>query len=117
MKYTNTQIELVLEKLKNMPPVKEKNQGCSKQEAVKLLKKEISSMQQRGYALDQISEVLRTEGIDITTPTLKSYLQRAKTNNTKNLVKKSKVVFTDSEIEPINIKSSVTAKASYINEI
>jgi len=117
MKYTNTQLDLILDKLKNMPPVKEANQGCSKQEAVKILKKEISSMQQRGYALDQISEVLRAEGIDITTPTLKSYLQRAKVTTQKSLVKKTKVAFTDTDKEPVNTKDSGITKISNLNEI
>jgi hypothetical protein len=35
-------------------------------------------LQKRGYTLDQISETLRGEGLSIATPTLKSYLQRAK---------------------------------------
>jgi len=100
-----------------MPPVKEKNQGCSKQEAVKILKKEISSMQQRGYALDQISEVLRTEGIDITTPTLKSYLQRAKIITPKNLPKKSRALSIDTENDSVTIKNSEITKISDINEI
>lgn len=43
-----------------------------------MLSKEIADLQKRGYTLDQISETLRGEGLSIATPTLKSYLQRAK---------------------------------------
>ena len=43
-----------------------------------MLSKEIAALQKRGYTLEQISETLRGEGLNIATPTLKSYLQRAK---------------------------------------
>ncbi|WP_236873619.1 protein mobC [Burkholderia sp. PAMC 26561] len=49
----------------------------SKQDAVKLLSKEIVAMQKRGYTLLQISEALRGEGLSLSTPTLRSYLQKA----------------------------------------
>ena len=117
MKYTKIKLDLISEKLKNMPAVKDNNQGCSKQEAVKLLKKEISSMQQRGYSLDQISEVLRTEGIDITTGTLKSYLQRAKIIDPEILIRAPKIPFINNEKELINTKNSGTANTSDNNDI
>jgi methionine synthase II (cobalamin-independent) len=50
----------------------------SKQDAVRLLSKEIAAMQKRGYTLLQISEALRGEGLNIATPTLKTYLQKAR---------------------------------------
>lgn len=77
MKYTEDQIEAIAKKLREMPPVEKKKQ-YSMQEAVRLLAKEIALLQKRGYTLDQISEILRGEGLSIATPTLKSYLQRAK---------------------------------------
>lgn len=77
MKYTTEQLEAIAAKLREMPPV-EKKQEHSKQEAVRILSKEIAALQKRGYTLDQISETLRGEGLSIATPTLKSYLQRAK---------------------------------------
>lgn len=78
MKYTTEQLEAIAAKLREMPLIEKKKQEHSKQEAVKLLSKEIASMQKRGYTLDQISEALRGEGLAVATPTLKSYLQRAK---------------------------------------
>lgn len=78
MKYTLEQIEGIAAKLREMPPVEKKKKAHSKQESVRLLSKEIAAMQKRGYTLDQISETLRGEGFTIATPTLKSYLQRAK---------------------------------------
>ena len=78
MKYTTEQLEAIASKLRDMPPVEKKQQEHNKQEAVRMLSKEIADLQKRGYTLDQISETLRGEGLSIATPTLKSYLQRAK---------------------------------------
>lgn len=77
MKYTAEQLEAIAAKLRDLPPI-EKQKTHSKQDAVRVLSKEINALQKRGYTLDQISETLRGEGISIATPTLKSYLQRAK---------------------------------------
>lgn len=76
--YKVEQLESIAAKLRAMPPVEKKTKDHTKQEAIKVLAKEIKAMQVRGYSLDHISETLRGEGIAITTPTLKSYLQRTK---------------------------------------
>jgi len=72
-----------------MPPIKRNNKSHSKQEAVKILSKEIMQLRERGYSLDQIAEALKGEGLIISTTTLKNYLQRAKSANSKT--KKSSV--------------------------
>jgi hypothetical protein len=78
MALTRARIAQIAEKLKNMPPAPVEDLSVTKQEAVKLLKGEIASLQRRGYALEQIVASLRGEGLDLATPTLKSYLSRAK---------------------------------------
>lgn len=78
MKYTTEKLEEIAKKLLSMPPVEKRQHEHSKIGAIVILSKEIESLQKRGYTIDQISETLRGEGLDITTPTLKSYLQRAK---------------------------------------
>ena len=83
MKYTNEQLETIASKLKSMPKVENKKHEYSKQEAVRVLSKEITEMQKRGYTLNQISEALKGEGLAIASPTLKSYLQRSKTTKKK----------------------------------
>lgn len=83
MGYTNEKIEAIVAKLKTMPVIEKKKQEHNKQDAIKLLSKEIATLQKRGYTLDQIAETLRGEGLDITTPTLKSYLQRIKAGKNK----------------------------------
>ena len=76
-KYTTEQGQAIAAKLREMPAV-EKEQYLSKQGLVRLLAEEIKALQDRGYSLEQIRESLRGEGLSITMPTLKNYLQRAK---------------------------------------
>jgi hypothetical protein len=45
---------------------------------VKELTDEIIALQQRGYTIEEVAESLRERGLEITTPTLKNYLQRVK---------------------------------------
>lgn len=78
MKLTTEKIEAIALKLRELPPIEKKKTEVSKQEAVRLLSKEITAMQKRGYTLLQISEALRGEGLNIATPTLKTYLQKAR---------------------------------------
>lgn len=78
MKYTTEQLEAIALKLRQMPPAEKKKRDFNRQEAVKILAKEITGLQRRGYSLEQISESLRGEGLDVATPTLKNYLQRSK---------------------------------------
>ena len=59
MKCTTEQLEAIAAKLREMPPVEKKKQEHSKQDAVRILSKEIALLQKRGYTLDQISETLR----------------------------------------------------------
>ncbi len=76
--YKADHLEAVAAKLRAMPPVEKKSKDHNKQEAIKILAREIKAMQLRGYSLGEIGETLRGEGIAVTTPTLKSYLQRTK---------------------------------------
>jgi hypothetical protein len=78
MPLTLAQIEQISQKLKKMPPAPPAAVNTTKQEAVTLLANDIASLQRRGYTLEQITDSLKGEGLDLTTPTLKSYLSRAK---------------------------------------
>ena len=110
MKYTTEQLEAIATKLREMPPVEKKKQEHSKQEAVRLLSKEIAALQKRGYTLDQISETLRGEGLSIATPTLKSYLQRAKPASKKAPVQ---APGDTPPPRPADKKTSDTSKATF----
>lgn len=89
MPYTTEHLEAIASKLRDMPPIERKKPEYSKQAAVKMLVKEITTLQKRGYSLEQIAETLRGEGLDVATPTLKNYLQRARPTRKKTPAKAS----------------------------
>jgi len=70
-------IEKVSSKLKELPAIENKKRQISKQEAIKMLAKDIKALQARGYTLEQVSEQLKQLGVSLATPTLRSYLKRA----------------------------------------
>ena len=108
MGYSNEKLEAISAKLKTMPVIEKKKQEHNKQDAIKVLAKEIAALQKRGYTLDQIAETLRGEGLDITTPTLKSYLQRIKAGKNKDQKKEQK-----NTTLPAPQKEPDTANASF----
>lgn len=63
--------------LQQLPDINEVRQH-SAQETVKALSKDILGLQKRGYTLSQISAALKAGGMTIAAPTLKSYVQRAR---------------------------------------
>ena len=108
MGYTNEKLAAIAAKLKTMPVIEKKKQ---EQDAIKVLAKEIAALQKRGYTLDQIAETLRGEGLDITTPTLKSYLQRIKAGKNKDQKKEQKnTTPAATQKEPDTAKASFTPK-------
>jgi len=75
--YTDEDIKRMKEALRALPS-KERVQSKSKQDVITALKSEITILQKRGYSLGQIAESLGGLGMDISTPTLKTYLQRTR---------------------------------------
>ncbi|MBU9439568.1 protein mobC [Burkholderia multivorans] len=72
-------IEAIGAYLDSLPPKETKKRMVeNKSEAVALLQKNIEAMRQRGYSLEDIATILAERGVEIASPTLKSYLQRAK---------------------------------------
>lgn len=82
--------EAMREKMKAAPEIAKEKQTESKQDTVKELKREIEAMQKRGYTLADIAAFMTEGGIQITTPTLKSYLQRSKPTKAKTQSKETK---------------------------
>lgn len=85
--YTDDELKKIAKLLSEKPPI-ETAQGRSKQAAVALLKKEIVALQKRGYTFEQIARFITEGGCEITSPTLKSYLQRTKTLSKKSAIEK-----------------------------
>lgn len=71
-------IDTLRDKMKQAPEVLKENRTVSKQDAIRELKRDIEAMQRRGYSIEAIAQFLSDGGLPITTPTLKSYLQRVK---------------------------------------
>jgi hypothetical protein len=78
MEYTVEQVDQVGERLLALPAIEPSKRKLDKQAAVRRLTDAIATLQQRGYTLEQIAQSMSGLGIQITTPTLKSYLQRAR---------------------------------------
>ena len=79
MGLSRDQVEQLRSTLRAVPKAPAAGVDTTKQEAVKLLAREIEGLQRRGYSLEQIAEMLKGGGLVVSTPTLKSYLSRAKT--------------------------------------
>jgi hypothetical protein len=78
MEYTLETARRLAEDLRAIPPKDPAQRRLDKQGMVRELASEIVALQKRGYTIEEVAESLRGRGLDITTPTLKNYLQRAK---------------------------------------
>jgi len=88
MSYTLEKAEEMVRALRTLPAIDESKRRLSKQAVVKHMMAEIAALQKRGYTIEQVVESLHGVGFTITTPTLKSYLQRAKAKPVKNAQRK-----------------------------
>ena len=84
MGLSRDQVEQLRSTLKAVPKAPTASLDTTKQDAVKLLAREIEGLQRRGYSLEQIAEMLKGGGLVVSTPTLKSYLSRAKTTRERS---------------------------------
>jgi len=71
-------IEELRTALRTAPELPPRPINTTKQEIVRQLVGEIRAIQRRGYALEQVADMFRDNGFELTTPTLKNYLARAK---------------------------------------
>jgi hypothetical protein len=83
MPLTRAQVALMAEKARRMPPAPPAEANVTKQEAVRLLAREIAGLQRKGYKLEQIVAGFRGDGLDLSTATMKSYLSRAKASRSR----------------------------------
>ena len=87
MALTLEALEALRERIKDAPPAPKETQKVNKMEAIRAIRKDIESMQKRGYSFDDIAKFLSEGGLQITTPTLKSYMQRTKPESQKTFRK------------------------------
>ena len=81
--YTVEGANRLAEELRAIPAKDPAKRKLDKQGMVSLLAAEIVALQQRGYTIEEVAESLRGRRLTITTPTLKNYLQRAKSKTEK----------------------------------
>lgn len=86
--------------LKALPAIENKQRQVSKQEAIRLLAKEILASQKRGYSLEQIAEVLQSKGLALSAPTLKNYLQRSRPTKQKDTPRRPATPVVDTAAPP-----------------
>ncbi len=84
MGYPLAQIETVKAQLSELPVANVQTRDVSKQEAIKLLARDITGLQRKGYSLDQVAALLSERGIPINTGTLKSYMRRTKRKRSRD---------------------------------
>jgi hypothetical protein len=78
MDFTLESTTRLAEELRAIPPKDPAKRRLDKQAVINEIKQEVIALQQRGYTIEEVAEMLRGRGFEITTPTLKNYLQRAK---------------------------------------
>ena len=83
MEYTLESARRLAEELRAIPPKDPAQRRLDKQAMVRELAQELIALQQRGYTIEEVAGSLRERGLEITTPTLKNYLQRAKSTGAK----------------------------------
>jgi len=83
MPLTRAQVALMSEKARRTPPAPPAEANVTKQEAVRLLAPDIAGLRRKGYTMAQIADSFRGDGLDLSTPTLKSYLSRAKAQRSR----------------------------------
>lgn len=83
MGYTKDQLDKLAKAMREMPDAAHTREH-SKSEAVRILSREIAMLQKKGYTLQQVGETLKSGGLEITTETLKNYMQRNKAISKSN---------------------------------
>lgn len=68
-------IEAIRAKLLAAPDPERKD--LNRRDAIKAMAKELQELQNRGYTLTELAAMLKTEGIEVSAPTLKTYIADA----------------------------------------
>jgi len=70
-------IEAAKSRLRALPEKPKAPKALSIAEAIRQIKNEVRAALKRGYTFDEIAQALKEDGIDVGTPTLKSYVSRS----------------------------------------
>jgi hypothetical protein len=87
--YTREYADNLVQRLLALPAPDRATEKLNKQGVVEHILAALEKMIERGFTIPQIAESMRGEGFDITTPTLKSYLQRIRAKSGGKKTKKT----------------------------
>jgi hypothetical protein len=76
--YTLDEANEIAEALRALPAKDPSQRRLDKQAVIRHIVDEIKALQERGYTLEEVARILTAKDVELTTPTLKSYLQRAR---------------------------------------
>lgn len=118
MGLTREQVEEIAGKLRAMPKIEPPPKDLTKQDAVKILAKEIKSLRTKGYSMEQIANSLKGFGLEVSTPTLRNYLQRNKLGKGKTVkqiasqedISTAPVLVEAPELKPTESKAKFTPR-------
>ncbi|MCC7005963.1 MAG: hypothetical protein IT497_04890 [Ottowia sp.] len=122
MGYKVAQIEELRKKISELPELDISEREVTKQEAVKLLAKEVSQLQKRGYSLTMIAEFMTRNGMEISVQTLKTYLTRSdslhrkkdKTKTTSHKKTREEKIKTSIVKDGENLKTNVDKSSPFV---
>ncbi len=80
MTITVAQVESLKLQLREMPLPEKSQQVLSKQAAIARRAADLVKLQQRGYSIDEIADILTAHGLAVTGKSLKTYLYRARSH-------------------------------------
>ena len=83
MAHTRAQADRLADALRGLPAAEPRRQ-FNNREMVMYLAAEIIGLQERGYSMEKIAAAPRAGGLEITEPTLKTYLSRMKTKSPRS---------------------------------
>ena len=78
MAITVAQVDDLRLMLREMPAQEETKQKLTLQQAIARMADELTELQRRGYSIDDIANILRGTGLEISPQSLKSYLSRSR---------------------------------------
>ncbi len=93
-------IEAAKSRLRALPEKPKAPKAFSIAEAIRQIKNEVRAALKRGYTFDEIAQALKEDGIDVGTPTLKSYVSRGNKKRTPGKTAPNAISKTSTTIAP-----------------
>jgi hypothetical protein len=112
MAHTAEDANRVRELMRAAPDKAPNQRRMDKQAIVAEVIDDIEAIQKRGYTLEEVAELWATGGVELTLPTLKSYMQRARKTRAKGAGEAPRPSSVPTAKKPARAAKPVTAKAA-----